>query len=724
MLRFNDIADRVIGYSPNADFELIQRAYVFSAKVHEGQERLSGEPYLVHPLEVAGILSDLRMDDVSIASALLHDTLEDTLTTRDEIERLFGDKVAFIVEGLTKIARIQFSSAHEHQAENFRKMLVAMSKDIRILLIKLADRLHNMRTLEHIGAESRQRIAQETLDIYVPLSHRLGIRWMMQELEDCAFRVLNPRESEEIERQLKGGREERERYVEEVIGVISSTLSRVGMDTEVKGRLKEIASIYHKMEMQNLALDQIYDVIAFRVVIDGTAEDCYAALGLVHATWRPVPSRFKDYIGNTKPNGYRSLHTTVIGPYGERMEVQIRTREMDEDAEYGIAAHWKYKSGQPENPQDENRFSWLRQLLEWQRDMADPHEFLDTVKMDLFPDEVFVFTPRGEVINLPRRASTVDFAYAIHSEVGDRCAGARVNGKMVPLRHVLVDGDTVEVITNDHQFPRKDWLEFVVSGKARSRVRHSIQASERQRAIQLGRDIVSREFRKAGLSLSNLTNSGEMETLARSEAKGGAIEDLFATVSYGKLSPALLVRKLKGEEPPRPEELQEPLQDKILGLFKKRPSREPDAQNGVLVGGMSDVMVRFGGCCDPLPGDDVVGFVTRGRGVTVHGRNCRRVFEVDPARRVDVEWDTRHAVPRKVKVQVDSQNRPGILSKVVNSISAGGINIAGLKVTTDDEQGRASQAFELWVGDTRTLSAVMKEIGRIKGVTTVSRVRG
>ena len=721
MLRFNDIADRVLGYSPNADFELIQRAYVFSAKVHEGQERLSGEPYLIHPLEVAGILSDLRMDDVSIASALLHDTLEDTLTTRDEIERLFGDKVAFIVEGLTKIARIQFSSAREHQAENFRKMLVAMSKDIRILLIKLADRLHNMRTLEHIKSESRQRIAQETLDIYVPLSHRLGIRWMMQELEDRAFRVLNPGESEEIEMQLKGGRQERERYVEEVIGVISSTLSGVGMKTEVKGRLKEIASIYHKMEMQNLALDQIYDVIAFRVVIDGTAEECYAALGLVHSTWRPVPSRFKDYIGNPKPNGYRSLHTTVIGPYGERMEVQIRTREMDVDAEHGIAAHWKYKGGRPEKPQDENRFSWLRQLLEWQRDLADPHEFLDTVKMDLFPDEVFVFTPRGEVINLPRRASTVDFAYAIHSEVGDHCAGARVNGKMVPLRQVLVDGDTVEITTNERQFPRKDWLEFVVSGKARSRVRHAIQASERVRSVELGRDIVSREFKKAGLSLSKLTQSGEMDALAISEAKGGGVEDLFAAVSYGKLSSALLVRKVKGEEPP---ESQEPLQDKILGLFKKRPSREPDAQNGVLVGGMADVMVRFGGCCDPLPGDDVVGFVTRGRGVTVHGRNCRRVFEVDPARRVDVEWDTSHAVPRKVKIQVDSQNRPGILSKVVNSISAASINIAGLKVTTDDEQGRASQAFELWVNDTKTLTAVMREIGRIKGVTAVERVRG
>ena len=723
MLRFNDIADRVLDYSPTADFELIQRAYVFSAKVHDGQARLSGEPYLVHPLEVAGILCDLRMDDVSIAAALLHDTLEDTLTTRDELERLFGEKVAFIVDGLTKIARIQFSSAREHQAENFRKMLLAMSKDIRILLIKLADRLHNMRTLEHISEEARQRIAQETLDIYVPLSHRLGIRWMMQELEDCAFHVLRPREAEEIEMQLSGGREERERYVEEVIGVISSALSRAGVRTEVKGRLKEIASIYHKMDMQDLALDQIFDVIAFRIVINGSVEDCYTALGLVHSTWRPVPSRFKDYIGNPKPNGYRSLHTTVIGPYGERMEVQIRTSEMDVDAEYGIAAHWKYKSDTTDSQVDQHRFSWLRQLLEWQRELSDPHEFLDTVKMDLFPDEVFVFTPRGEVINLPRRATPVDFAYAIHSEIGERCAGVRVNGKMVPLRHVLVDGDTVEITTSEHQFPRKDWLEFVVSGKARSRIRHSIQASARARSVQLGRDIVARELRKAGLSLSKLMDSGEMENLARSEAKGGNVEDLFGAVSYGKLAPAVIVRKLRGEQPPPPAP-QEPLQEKIRSLFKKRSPREPNAESGILVGGMADVMVRFGGCCDPLPGDDVVGFVTRGRGVTVHARGCRRVFAVDPARRVDVTWDTQSVVPRKVKIRVNSKDNSGILSKVINAISAASINIAGLKVTTDDEQGRASQAFELWVNDARTLNAVMNEISRVKGVISVDRVRG
>jgi GTP pyrophosphokinase len=725
VLRFNDIVDRMLEYSPSLDLELLQRAYVFSAKVHEGQERLSGEPYLIHPLEVAGVLVELRMDEVTVAAALLHDTLEDTLTTEEELQRLFGEEVAFIVEGLTKIAKIEFKSARERQAENFRKMLLAMSKDIRILLIKLADRLHNMRTLEYMKEESRQRIAQETLDIYVPLAHRLGIRWMMQELEDLAFRTLHPHVVEELERQLIGGREEREKYIEEVIGILSSKLTAAGLDVEVKGRLKDLASIYKKMQAQDISLDQIYDVIAFRVVIDGPAESCYTALGLIHGTWRPVPSRFKDYLGNPKPNGYRSLHTTVIGPYGERMEVQIRTVEMDVDAEYGIAAHWKYKAGKADDHEHDERFGWLRQLLEWQSLLADPHEFLDFVKVDLFPDEVFVFTPRGEVINLPRRATAIDFAYAIHSEVGDHCAGAKVNGKMVPLRHTLVDGDTVEIITSDQQFPRKDWLEFVVSGKARNHIRHAIRASERRRARELGRDILSREMRRAGLSLARAEASGALDEIARGEIRGGDAESLFAAVSYGKLAASSVVQKLVGGKeaaaPAREEEKSVPVQERLLGLFK-RSTREPGPESGIRVSGLADVLVRFGGCCDPLPGDEVIGFVTRGRGVTVHARSCPRVFELDPARRIDVEWDTTNAVPRKVRVRATTRDRPGILAKITNAISASGINIAGVKVTTD-EQGNAQQSFELWVTNTKTLDSVLKEISRVKGVISVDRVR-
>jgi GTP pyrophosphokinase len=726
LLRFNDIADRVLDYSPNADLELMQKAYVFSAKVHEGQERLSGEPYLVHPLEVAGILGDLRMDDVTIASALLHDTLEDTLTTREEIERIFGEKVAFIVDGLTKIARIEFTSARERQAENFRKMLIAMSTDIRILLIKLADRLHNMRTLEHLEEESAQRIAQETMEIYVPLAHRLGIRWMMQELEEYSFRALHPQAVEEISRQLVGSRDERARYVEEMIESISSTLEAGGLRAEVKGRLKEIASIHRKMRAQGLDVDQIYDVLAFRVVIDGPSESCYTALGLIHGTWRPVPSRFKDYLGNPKQNGYRSLHTTVIGPYGERAEVQIRTSEMDRDAEYGIAAHWKYKSaGQDDNEEDQNRFSWLRQLLEWQRELSDPHEFLDTVKMDLFPGEIFVFTPRGEVINLPRRATPIDFAYAIHSEIGNECSGARVNGKMVPLRHILIDGDTVEITTSKNQFPRKDWLEFVVSGKAKNHIRHSIRVNERARSIQLGREILAREFRKAGISLSKLAESGELDALAASQIKGAKQDDLFAAVSYGKIPASRFVARIKGEDAQEPKrsEPAEPFQERFRSLFRKRQEPEDRGQSGILVGGVADVMVRFGGCCDPLPGDDVLGFVTRGRGVTVHARGCARVFELDPERRIDVQWDAEKAIPRKVSIRITSRDRAGILAKITNAISAAGINISAVKVNVD-EKDRAVQSYELWVSDTKTLNAVMKELSRVKGVLSVDRMRG
>jgi ppGpp synthetase/RelA/SpoT-type nucleotidyltranferase len=487
MLRFNDIADRMLEYDPACDLSLLQRAYVFSAKMHDGQERLSGEPYLVHPLEVAGILADMRLDEVTVAAGLLHDAIEDTLTTADEIRRLFGEPVAFLVEGLTKIAKMEFTSARERQAENFRKMLIAMSEDIRILMIKLADRLHNMRTLEYMSEDSAQRIAQETLDIYAPLAHRLGIHWMKQELEELAFRALKPDAAAELERRLQSRRGDRQLYIEEVIDILSRRLGAANLEAEVTGRLKDLSSIHAKMQSQGISLDDVYDVIAFRIILVGSQEQVYSALGIVHSIWRPVPGRFKDYVALPKPNGYQSLHTTVIGPYGERMEIQLRTREMHENAEFGIAAHWKYKEGKvASNAPDDQKFAWLRQLVELNRELKDPHEFIDTVKVDLFPDEVFVFTPKGEVINLPRGATPVDFAYAIHSEVGSHCSGAKVNGKMVPLRHRLENGDTVEVQTSASQYPRKDWLEFVVSSRARNRIRHAIRAAESRERAQPG----------------------------------------------------------------------------------------------------------------------------------------------------------------------------------------------------------------------------------------------
>jgi guanosine-3',5'-bis(diphosphate) 3'-pyrophosphohydrolase len=720
VLRFNDIADSVLEYNPGVDLELLQRAYVFSAKVHEGQERLSGEPYLIHPLEVAGILVEMRVDDVTVAAGLLHDTLEDTLTTREELVRHFGEQVAFLVEGLTKISRIEFTSARARQAENFRKMLIAMSEDIRILLIKLADRLHNMRTLGFMPEESARRVAQETMDIYVPLAHRLGIHWMKQELEDHAFRALKPHVVEELEQQLAGNREEREKYVEEVIREITAKLVAAGMEVEVSGRVKDFASIDAKMSSQGVSLDEIYDMIAFRIVIHGSREDCYSVLGLVHSTWRPVPSRFKDYVALSKPNGYQSLHTTVIGSYGERMEVQIRTAEMHRAAELGIAAHWKYKEGRFDTDGDDAaKFAWLRQLLEWQRELADPHEFLDTVKVDLFPDEVFVFTPRGEVINLPQRASGLDFAYAIHSEIGDQCAGVKVNGKMVPLRHVLHNGDTVEIQTSSRQFPRRDWLEFVVSGKARTRIRHAIRQAGRERSIQLGRDLLERELRGRGLAFQKLSKAGELDQLCQ-QMGYDRLDELYAVIGYGKVPASRAAEVLAGET-----DAAEPAQaapSRLRSLFRRdKPSVAKDADKGVRVSGLSDVLVRFGGCCDPLPGDDVIGFVTRGRGVTVHVADCPRVFALDPARRIDVQWDTESVPARPIKVRVTSRDQPGILALVTKSISGAGINIGGATITTEQEE--AVQSFELWVPDLDALNALMKEIRRVKGVRSVERVR-
>jgi GTP pyrophosphokinase len=725
MLRFNDIADRMLEYSSQVDLERLQRAYVFTAKVHDGQERLSGEPYLIHPLEVAGILLDLNVDEDTIIAGLLHDTLEDTLTTRSEIERLFGPKVSFLVEGLTKIARIEFRSAREQQAENFRKMLIAMSEDIRILMIKLADRLHNMRTIVHMAEDSRRRIAQETMDIYVPLAHRLGVYWMKQELEDLAFRTLEPDVADQLEAQLLISRDEREAYIKDVIGIISSSLRDVDLVCEVQGRVKDISSIHSKMKRQDLELEQIYDTIGFRVIADTGIGSCYAALGQIHAVWAPVPGRFKDYIALPKPNGYRSLHTTVIGEYGERMEVQIRTVEMHRDAELGIAAHWKYKEGHFKAEHDDSKFDWLRQLVEWQKEISDPDEFLDAVKIDLFPNEVFVFTPTGEVINLSSGATPIDFAFAIHSEVGSHCAGAKVNGRLVPLRHRLKDGDTVEIVTSRNQSPKKDWLDFAASSKARNHIRHSIRQAGKLRAIDLGRDILGRELKRNDLTLAKVREDGRLDRYIDKEFGGKTIEELFAAISYGKLAAGVLVRKIVGDgdgEESNASGAALVVPKRLRRLFQRESRR---SSSGVRVSGTPDVLVRFAGCCEPLPGDDVIGFVTRGRGVTVHTRGCVKVFSLDPERRIPVEWDAETSVRRAISIRVTSRDEPGILAKMTNTISAAGIDIGSAKASANETPGKAAeQIFELWVQDVSVLTGVMRQIRKVKGVRSVERIRG
>jgi guanosine-3',5'-bis(diphosphate) 3'-pyrophosphohydrolase len=511
-----DLVERVRTYNPGAALDTLERAYQFSATVHQGQRRRSGEPYLTHPLAVAGIIAELRLDVPSVATGLLHDTVEDTLTTLDEIQARFGPEVAELVDGVTKISRIDFRSREEKQAENFRKMLLAMARDIRVILIKLADRTHNMRTLGHLDARRQQVIAQETLDIYAPIAHRLGIYWIKSELEDNALHYLHPEVYYQLKRNVAKKREERERYTKEVVSLLARKMKEANLEAEVHGRPKHFYSIYQKMQQQNLLYDQVHDVIAFRVIVDSIGE-CYEGLGVVHANWKPVPGRFKDYIALPKANGYQSLHTAVIGPRGQRMEVQIRTREMHRVAEYGVAAHWRYKKadGGPDDERDvEERFAWLRQMLEWQQHLTDPDEFLRSVKEDLFSKEVFVFTPKGDLLNFPAGATVIDFAYRIHSEVGRHCTGARVNGRIVPLRYALRSGDSVEIITTPTQTPSKDWLKFVKTSRAKERIRNYLKAQQRGRSVAMGRSILERDLERHHLDLGALRKDGSLARVA------------------------------------------------------------------------------------------------------------------------------------------------------------------------------------------------------------------
>ena len=714
MARINEIVDQVQGNAPEADVSLLERAYVYSAKVHQGQMRLSGEPYLTHPLAVAEILAGMRLDPVTVAAGLLHDTVEDTLATDADIRNQFGDEVGDLVAGLTKLSKIEFQSREEAQAENFRKMLIAMSKDIRIILIKLADRLHNIRTLEYMSEDSRARIARETLDIYAPLAHRLGIYWMKEELEDRAFRVLHPEVYRSIEERIAGTKKERERYIDEVRSRLQSELAARGLHCEVTGRLKEAYSLYKKMSQQNVSIDQIYDLIAFRVIVDGTTTTCYETLGIVHGLWKPVQGRFKDYIAMPKPNGYQSIHTTVIGPFGERMEVQIRTQEMHRVAELGIAAHWKYKGDGATRPSDEQKFAWLRQLLEWQQQLKDPNEFLETVRVDLFSDEVYVFTPKGDVQALPAGATPIDFAYAVHSEVGNHCAGAKINGQLVPLRHKLTNGDTIEIVTSPHQRPRQEWLDFVVTGRARSRIRHFLKSEQVERSRALGRDLLHRELHKRGLSFEKLAKSGELKNVAK-DLGVRDLDGLLQAVAYGKHDARGVARKIAGvgEDEPEPKPS---LLRRVLSVGR--------GTGEVRVSGMDNVLVRFAKCCSPVPGESVEGFITRGRGVTVHASDCSKIFHLDPDRRVPVTWeDVAGAPPVNVKVRVVSEDRQGLLAAVTNKISAEGVNIDSAQIYTEPD-GRAIQVFELSVKNRKHLDGVLRQIAKIRGVVTVERVRG
>jgi GTP pyrophosphokinase len=724
LLRLNDILDRVSTYHPDPDLDLIKKAYVYSAKVHQGQIRKSGEPYLIHPLEVAGLLAELKLDEASVVTGLLHDTIEDTLATKEEVAELFGAEIAELVDGVTKLSQFSAANTHEEkQAENFRKMVVAMAKDIRVLLVKLADRTHNMRTLDHMKPESQERIAHETLDIYAPLANRLGIQWIKSELEDLSFKYIRPQDWAELSVKVAEEAREKEKFVEEVVEIIREKLGAAQVHADVSGRVKHVYSIWRKMRQLDVDFDQIQDVIGFRVIVDTVAE-CYESLGIIHSLWKPIPGRFKDYVAIPKPNRYQSLHTTVIGPRGERIEVQIRTKEMHEIAEEGVAAHWAYKEkgrdgkGTELSKKDAESFGWLRQLVEYQRELADPREFLETVKVDLFSDEVFVFTPKGAVKSLPRGATPVDFAYTIHSEIGEHTVGAKVNGKLVPLRYSLKNGDTVEILTSPHSHPSKDWLTFVKTSRAQARIRQVIRQAEHRRSIEIGRDVAEREFRRFGLTLNKVQKGGELDKAAHALGYRQA-DDVLAAIGYGKVAPAQVLQQiLPAEKLADPQPHGEPaVTNRITEIFRKMARRTTE---GVRINGIEDVLVRYGRCCNPVPGDSIVGFITRGRGVTVHTVGCDKILGIDPERRVDVTWDAKADIKRQVSIRVITADRPGILAKLSQTFSEAGVNISQATCRTTPGE-RAVNEFEVTIGDLKQLNSLMRSLEKIEGVQTVER---
>jgi GTP diphosphokinase / guanosine-3',5'-bis(diphosphate) 3'-diphosphatase len=717
--QLQELIYRIKEYNPQADEHMIRRAYEYSARMHAEQKRESGEPYVTHPLNVALIIAHLKLDLPSIITGLLHDVVEDTKASLDEVGEMFGAEVAGLVDGVTKVSKITFSSRAEKQAENFRKMVIAMARDIRVVLIKLADRLHNMRTLSHLARERQEEIARETLEIYAPIAHRLGIYWLKSELEDAGFRYLNSSAYATLKSHVARTMAESEDYIRAVVGIISQRLEEAGVKAEITGRPKNIYSIHRKMQEESLNFDQVYDLVAFRIIV-GTLRECYEALGVVHASWKPIPGRFKDYIALPKVNMYQSLHTTVIGPQGQRMEVQIRTAEMHKVAEEGIAAHWSYKEGGGSELREAERFAWLRRLIEWQQNLKDPQEFLSTVKEDLFPEEVFVFTPKGDVLDFPHGATVIDFAYRIHSQVGHHLAAARVNGRLVPLRYQLKSGDTIEVVTAERQNPGKDWMNFAVTARAKSRIRQWLRSQQAERSQKWGITLIDRELEVLGLTVAQLRAARRFEPALR-EFSHRDVDGLLAAVGYGIITTGQLLAKVL-----TPEELKLYRADKQAPPAPTgdaaRASRRPAVGNAVIVSGVGDVLVRFARCCSPLPGEEITGFITRGRGVTVHLKGCAHAMTSDPQRRVPVVWKEGEESPRPIRLEVLCIDQPGLLAAMSKTIASAGVNISTAEVKTSGNDGRALSVFELNVGSARQLNNLIHQIASIDGVMRVSRV--
>ncbi|MEZ0391528.1 MAG: bifunctional (p)ppGpp synthetase/guanosine-3',5'-bis(diphosphate) 3'-pyrophosphohydrolase [Pseudobdellovibrionaceae bacterium] len=719
-----ELTAKILSYYPNADTKLIEKAYHFSENAHEGQIRRSGEPYISHPLSVAGILADLKLDLDSIATGLLHDTVEDTHATIEDIRREFGETIATLVDGVTKISKMTFKTSTERQGENIRKMIVAMGKDVRVILVKLADRLHNMRTLNHMPYEKQARIAQETLEIYCPLASRMGISSVKIELEDLSFRYLRPDMFYQLKQKVEKKEKDQASYIEEVKRMINKELAKGGFkNVEIQGRSKHLWSIYRKMQARNIDYEQVYDVLAFRVMVD-TVSQCYEVLGLMHSLYKPIPGRFKDFVAMPKTNNYQSLHTTVVGPGGERIEIQIRTKDMHLVAERGIAAHWRYKErGRQITDETADQFNWLKELVSLHQQVGNSDEFLDTVKTDLFESEIYVFTPKGEVREFPEGATPIDFAYAVHTELGNRCMGARVNGRMVPLKYQLQNGDTVEIVTSKTQSPSKDWLKYCVTNKAKTKIRAYVKEEQRKRSLALGKELLEREFRKFGAAAAKYLK-GELFEKFKKDHGIHDDDEVVVRVGYGKLEPRVLLERLAPDLLNQAADSGKEKGSFLQNVFKSATQKARKSGSLIAVSGMDDVLVHYARCCNPIPGDPIVGFITRGRGITVHRSDCRKAFEFDQMRKVDVEWTTQSADTgheRTVKIRVISQDMPGLLKSMSEAFSTQGINIHNAQVRTTRDS-KAVATFDVSVRNTQQLNQVIFDLQKIKGVIGVSRL--
>jgi GTP diphosphokinase / guanosine-3',5'-bis(diphosphate) 3'-diphosphatase len=718
LTKFRELMKTLEENRPNDDLEIVRKAYEYSQKYHAGQSRASGEPYLVHPLEVALVLAEMRMDPIGIAAGLLHDSVEDTSITTVDIRKEFGEQVAHIVEAVTKISKIDFATREEQQAENLRKMMLAMVDDIRVVLIKLADRLHNMRTLEHLPPDRQQKIARETLDIYGPIAHRLGMGKIRGELEDLGFRYLDPIGHEQVHEAIEARRKEGQAFLGRVEGVVRDKLKEAGITAKVESRIKRLYSIHKKLQKQHISVDQVYDLFAMRI-ITRSVQDCYAVLGIIHNIWRPVPGRIKDFIAMPRPNFYQSLHTSVIAENGTPFEVQIRTEEMHKMAEEGIAAHWKYKDG-PVRAQDEQRLAWLRQVVEWQRDVSDPNEFLSTLKIDLYPEEVYTFTPKGKVVVLPRESTPIDFAYTIHTEVGHSCVGAKVNGRMVPLRHKLHSGDIVEILTQPGHKPSRDWLAVVKSSRARNKIKHWLNIHQRERAIEIGRKLIEKEARKYRISLKDVKEEA-LQKVANDYGVGKP-DDLMAGIGYGKYS----ARQILGRLAPAGTQPSGEIEEEAKGFASVVRRVFGGDANAITVKGHGDLLVYRARCCNPIRGEDIVGYVTRGKGVAVHSKNCPNVVNLmyEPERKIDVLWTRERedgAAAYPVKLTLFCDDKWGMLKQITAVISDAKTNIRNIEARTANGQANIDVILE--IADLKHLETIVAGVRKIPGVHDVQRLQ-